>query len=68
VDGAHNVCPSSHATRGTIDVAINLVYAGPVTDMACPCFYRAGYFRYYFATERGRAGYDAHRREFAKLI
>jgi pimeloyl-ACP methyl ester carboxylesterase len=24
--------------------------------------------QYYFATERGRAGYDQHRREFAKLI
>jgi len=37
VDGAHNVCPSSHATRGNINVAINLVYAGPVTDVAWPC-------------------------------
>ena len=26
------------------------------------------WYQYYFATERGRAGYDAHRREFAKLI
>ncbi len=25
------------------------------------------WYQYYFATERGRAGYDAHRREFAKL-
>ena len=26
------------------------------------------WYRYYFATERGRAGYDTYRREFAKLI
>jgi pimeloyl-ACP methyl ester carboxylesterase len=26
------------------------------------------WYQYYFATERGRAGYDTHRRDFAKLI
>ncbi len=26
------------------------------------------WYQYYFATERGRAGYDAYRREFSKLI
>ena len=26
------------------------------------------WYQYYFATERGRAGYDEYRREFAKLI
>jgi pimeloyl-ACP methyl ester carboxylesterase len=26
------------------------------------------WYQYYFATERGRAGYDSYRREFAKLI
>ena len=26
------------------------------------------WYQYYFATERGRAGYDVYRREFAKLI
>jgi len=26
------------------------------------------WYQYYFATERGRAGYDAYRRDFAKLI
>ncbi len=26
------------------------------------------WYQYYFATERGRAGYEKHRREFAKLI
>ena len=26
------------------------------------------WYQYYFATERGRAGYDQYRREFAKLI
>jgi hypothetical protein len=25
-------------------------------------------YQYYFATERGRAGYESNRREFAKLI
>jgi len=29
---------------------------------------RQWWYQYYFATERGRAGYSAHRREFAKLI
>jgi pimeloyl-ACP methyl ester carboxylesterase len=28
----------------------------------------AWWYQYYFATERGRAGYDAHRKEFARLI
>ena len=28
----------------------------------------AWWYQYYFATERGRAGYDTYRREFAKLI
>jgi pimeloyl-ACP methyl ester carboxylesterase len=28
----------------------------------------AWWYQFYFATDRGRAGYDAHRREFAKLI
>jgi pimeloyl-ACP methyl ester carboxylesterase len=26
------------------------------------------WYQYYFATERGRAGYEAHRRDFARLI
>jgi hypothetical protein len=38
VEYGHNVCPYSHTTRGNIDVAINLVLAGPVTDMALPVF------------------------------
>ncbi len=29
---------------------------------------RQWWYQYYFATERGRAGYDKYRREFAKLI
>jgi pimeloyl-ACP methyl ester carboxylesterase len=29
---------------------------------------RAWWYQFYFATERGRAGYDKYRREFAKLI
>src|SRR5215212_1991933 len=28
----------------------------------------AWWYQYYFATERGRAGYEAYRREFARLI
>jgi pimeloyl-ACP methyl ester carboxylesterase len=28
----------------------------------------AWWYQYYFATERGRAGYEKHRREFARLI
>jgi pimeloyl-ACP methyl ester carboxylesterase len=28
----------------------------------------AWWYQYYFATERGRAGYDKYRREFARLI
>jgi pimeloyl-ACP methyl ester carboxylesterase len=28
----------------------------------------AWWYQFYFATERGRAGYDTHRRDFAKLI
>jgi hypothetical protein len=29
---------------------------------------REWWYQYYFATERGRAGYDGYRRDFAKLI
>jgi Ohr subfamily peroxiredoxin len=34
VDAAHQTCPYSKATRGNIDVAINLVQAGSVTIAA----------------------------------
>ena len=33
-----------------------------------PAAEHAWWYQYYFATERGRAGYDAHRKEFARLI
>ncbi|MDX6283899.1 MAG: hypothetical protein QOH03_4970 [Kribbellaceae bacterium] len=33
-----------------------------------PTVERQWWYQYYFATERGRAGYDQHRREFARLI
>jgi pimeloyl-ACP methyl ester carboxylesterase len=33
-----------------------------------PAAERQWWYQYYFATERGRAGYDKYRREFAKLI
>jgi pimeloyl-ACP methyl ester carboxylesterase len=33
-----------------------------------PAAERQWWYQYYFATERGRAGYDRYRREFAKLI
>jgi pimeloyl-ACP methyl ester carboxylesterase len=33
-----------------------------------PSAERAWWYQYYFATDRGRAGYDKYRREFAKLI
>jgi pimeloyl-ACP methyl ester carboxylesterase len=33
-----------------------------------PAVEHGWWYQYYFATERGRAGYDANRRDFAKLI
>jgi pimeloyl-ACP methyl ester carboxylesterase len=33
-----------------------------------PAAERQWWYQYYFATERGRAGYDTYRRDFAKLI
>jgi pimeloyl-ACP methyl ester carboxylesterase len=33
-----------------------------------PAAERDWWYQYYFATERGRAGYDRHRRDFARLI
>jgi Ohr subfamily peroxiredoxin len=36
VDAAHQTCPYSKATRGNIDVAINLVQAGSVTNLPTP--------------------------------
>jgi pimeloyl-ACP methyl ester carboxylesterase len=33
-----------------------------------PAAERQWWYQYYFATERGRAGYDKYRREFARLI
>jgi pimeloyl-ACP methyl ester carboxylesterase len=33
-----------------------------------PAAERAWWYQYYFATERGRAGYEAHRHDFARLI
>lgn len=34
VEGAHQACPYSKATRGNIDVVTNLVQAGTVADVA----------------------------------
>ena len=33
-----------------------------------PAAEQAWWYQYYFATERGRAGYEAYRRDFARLI
>ncbi len=33
-----------------------------------PAAERQWWYQFYFATERGQAGYDAHRRDFARLI
>ena len=33
-----------------------------------PAAEQAWWYQYYFATERGRAGYEAHRHDFARLI
>ena len=33
-----------------------------------PAAEQGWWYQYYFATERGRAGYEAHRRDFARLI
>jgi pimeloyl-ACP methyl ester carboxylesterase len=33
-----------------------------------PAAEQSWWYQYYFATERGRSGYDTHRREFARLI
>ena len=30
VDAAHQTCPYSKATRGNIDIAINVVWGGPI--------------------------------------
>ena len=38
VDAVHQAVLLLDATRGNIEVAINLVYlSGPVTALACPC-------------------------------
>ena len=34
VDGAHQVCPYSKATRGNINVVINLIEAGAATNVS----------------------------------
>ncbi len=36
IDGAHNMRPSSITVPGSIDAALNLIYRGPVMNMACP--------------------------------
>jgi hypothetical protein len=33
-NGEHTLCPGSTITRGTFDVAIKLVYARPVVEIA----------------------------------
>jgi pimeloyl-ACP methyl ester carboxylesterase len=55
--------------KGLVSVSGYLIgsQAGGRTPLSPAAEYQ-WWYQFYFATERGRAGYDANRREFAKLI
>jgi len=55
--------------KGLVSVSGYLIgsQAGGRTPLSPTAEYQ-WWYQFYFATERGRAGYDANRREFAKLI
>jgi len=55
--------------KGLVSVSGYLIdeQAGGKTPLSPAAEYQ-WWYQFYFATERGRAGYDANRREFAKLI
>jgi pimeloyl-ACP methyl ester carboxylesterase len=50
--------------------AVMLLHGNPEANKMPlpPTAEREWWYQYYFATERGRAGYDAYRHDFAKLI
>jgi pimeloyl-ACP methyl ester carboxylesterase len=55
--------------RGMVSVSGYLIGSQEANKMPLPPNAElAWWYQYYFATERGRAGYEAYRRDFAKLI
>ena len=55
--------------RGLVSVSGYLIGSQAANQTPLPpAAEHAWWYQYYFATERGRAGYDAHRAEFARLI
>jgi pimeloyl-ACP methyl ester carboxylesterase len=55
--------------RGHVSVSGYLIGSQEANKMPLPPKAELEWwYQYYFATERGRAGYDKHRREFSKLI
>ena len=68
-DGRHRRGALAGALHGLVSVSGYLIgsqAAGKVP--LAPQAELLWWYQYYFATERGRAGYDKYRREFAKLI
>ena len=71
--GARSACivAALWPERCTALVSVSGYLIGSQAANAAPLPPRAEYawwYQYYFATERGRAGYAQHRREFSKLI
>jgi len=55
--------------RGHVAVSGYLIGSRAANEQPLPpAAELAWWYQFYFATERGRAGYDRHRREFARLI
>jgi pimeloyl-ACP methyl ester carboxylesterase len=55
--------------RGLVSVSGYLIGSQAANQTPLPpAAEHAWWYQYYFATERGRAGYDAHRAEFARLV
>jgi pimeloyl-ACP methyl ester carboxylesterase len=55
--------------RGLVSVSGYLIGSQEANKIPLPPAAELGWwYQYYFATERGRAGYEKYRREFAKLI
>lgn len=55
--------------KALVSVSGYLIGSQKVNEMALPPkSEQQWWYQYYFATERGRSGYETHRRDFAKLI
>ena len=68
-DRGHRRCALAPRCRGLVSVSGYLIGSQAAGKLPLPPEAELQWwYQYYFATDRGRDGYDEYRREFAKLI